>query len=149
MLTPDFEETWQRIASGFMADAVREFNGYPEVVLAWAAYLGAAVAYLWDRDWQAYKDRGYAFYCGEKGFDYMDEHITQNILGLELDSPQAVNLADFFRSKATEAHDMMRHSGVEPGSVDAFNAVSAAIYTMYTLGASHILAKLGYKWTQA
>ena len=79
----------------------------------------------------------------------MDEHITEDILGLKLDSPQAVNLADFFRSKATEAHDLLRHSGVEPGSVDAFNAVSGAIYTMYTLGASHILVKLGYKWTQA
>ena len=149
MLTPDFEETWQRISPDFMADAVREFNGYPEVVLAWGAYLGAAVACLWDRDWNTYKDCGYAFYCGEKGFDYMDEHITEDILGLELDSPQAVNLADFFRSKATEAHDLLRHSGIEPGSVDAFNAVSSAIYTMYTLGASHILAKLGYKWTQA
>ena len=50
MLTPDFEQTWERLAPGYMADAVREFNGYPEVVLAWAAYLGAAVACLWDRD---------------------------------------------------------------------------------------------------
>ena len=148
MLTEDFEETWQRIAPGYMTDAVREFNGYPEVVLAWAAYLGAAVACLWDRDWLSYKDCDYAFYCGEKGFDYMDEHITKDILGLELDSEEALALAAFFRSKATEAYDLLRHSGVEPGSVDAYNAVSGAIATMYTVGASHILAKLGYKWSQ-
>ena len=149
MLTPDFEQMWQRLVPDFSADALREFNGYPEVSLAWAAYLGAAVACLWDRDWTTYKDCGYAFFCGEKGFDYMDEHITEDILGLKLDSPQAVNLADFFRSKATEAYGMLLHSGVEPGTVDAYNAVMEAFYAMYTLGSGHILAKLGYKWSNA
>ena len=84
MLTPDFEQMWQRLAPDFMADAIREFNGYPEVVLAWSAYLGAAVAWCWDKDWTAYKDMDYAFFCGEKGFDYMDEHITEDILGYKL-----------------------------------------------------------------
>ncbi|MBP5504472.1 MAG: hypothetical protein J6X89_00030 [Bacteroidales bacterium] len=149
MLTPDFEQTWERIAPGFMPDAVREFNGYPEVVLAWAAYLGAAVACLWDRDWVKYKDCDYAFYCGERGFDYLDEHITEHILELKLDSPQAENLANFFRSKATEAHSMLLHSGVEPGTVEAYNSFTNALEAMYTLGASHILSQLGYKWQQA
>lgn len=149
MLTPDFEQMWQRLVPDFSADALREFNGYPEVSLAWAAYLGAAVAWCWDHDWDRYKEGDYAFFCGEKGFDYMDEHITENILGLTLDSPQAVNLADFFRSKATEAYGMLRHSGVEPGTVDAYNAVMGAFYAMYSFGAGHILAKLGYKWSNA
>ena len=147
MLTPDFEQMWQRLAPDFMADAIREFNGYPEVVLAWSAYLGAAVAWCWDKDWTAYKDMDYAFFCGEKGFDYMDEHITEDILGYKLGSEEALAMADFFRSKATEAHSLLLHSGVEPGSVDAYNAVVSAIQTMYTVGASHLLAKLGYKWS--
>ncbi|MBQ9583193.1 MAG: hypothetical protein IJR25_02565 [Bacteroidales bacterium] len=149
MLTADFEQTWEKVSPDFMVDAVREFNDYPEVVLAWAAYIGAAVACLWDRDWTRYKDCDYVFYCGEKGFDYMDEHITEHILGLALESPQAVNLANFFRSKATEANSLLRHSGVEAGSVDAFKAFAGALEAMYTLGASHILSQLGYKWQPA
>ena len=52
-ISPDMEQMWTRLAPEFLADAVPEFNGYPEVVLAWAAYLGAAVAWGWDRDWEA------------------------------------------------------------------------------------------------
>ena len=70
-----------------------------------------------------------------------------SILGYKLGSEEALALADFFRSKATEAHSLLLHSGVEPGSVDAYNAVVSAIQTMYTVGASHFLAKLGYKWS--
>ena len=149
MLTPDFEQMWQRLAPDFTPDAVREFNGYPDVVLAWAAYLGAAVARGWDKDWNHCQKCGYDYFCGPRGFDYMDEHITEDILGYKLGSPEAVALADFFRSKATEAYGMLRHSGVEPGTVEAYHAVMEALYAMYTLGASHMLAKLGYKWTQA
>ena len=39
MLTEDFEQTWEKVSPDFMVDAVREFNDYPEVVLAWAAYI--------------------------------------------------------------------------------------------------------------
>ena len=149
MLTPDFEQMWQRLLPDFSPDAIHEFNGYPEVVLAWAAYLGAAVAWVWDTGWEAGKEQPYSWFCGPRGFDYMDEHITEDILGYKLGSAEAEALAAFFRTKATEAYGLLRHSGVEPGTAEAYNAVMETLYAMYTLGASHILAKLGYKWTTA
>ena len=149
MLTPDFEETWQRISPDFMADAVREFNGYPEVVLAWGAYLGAAVACLWDRDWNTYKDCDYAFYCGEKGFDYMDEHITEHLLGMPLGSKEAEALASRVRSLAGDAYSYLMHAGLEASSTAAFQAVLATIEVMYTIAAAICLHDLGYKWSQA
>ena len=84
MLTPDFEQMWQRLAPDFMADAIREFNGYPEVVLAWSAYLGAAVAWCWDKDWAAYKDMDYAFFCGEfQHFGRYHFHTLQSSMYLD------------------------------------------------------------------
>ena len=45
--TPDIDEAWQRYATSFYPEAVKEFNGYPEYCLACAGYLGMAVAHLW------------------------------------------------------------------------------------------------------
>lgn len=45
--TPDITARWEPIALEYSGDAVREFNGYPEVVLAWTAYIGMAVACWW------------------------------------------------------------------------------------------------------
>ncbi len=148
-ISPDMEQMWTRLAPEFLADAVPEFNGYPEVVLAWAAYLGAAVAWGWDRDWEAFKSKDYAFFRGPQGFDYMDEHITADILAMPLGSDAARFLADALRSLATAAHSSLLHSGIEAGSQDAFKAVLAALETMYSLGAAIQLHRLGYKWSKA
>ena len=42
------------LAQPYLTDAVREYRAYPEAAVAWAGYLGMAVAKLWDADWQAY-----------------------------------------------------------------------------------------------
>lgn len=42
--TPDITARWESIALEYSGDAVHEFNSYPEVVLAWSAYIGMAVA---------------------------------------------------------------------------------------------------------
>ena len=147
--TPDLDEKWQELAPGFLADAVPEFNGYPEVVLAWAAYLGTAVAWCWDTDWTAYSGKDYKFFCGEKGFDYMDEHITEQLLGMPLGSDAAEALASRMRSLAGDAYSYLLHAGLEAGSTAAFQAVLATIEVLFTLAASIELHTLGYKWSQA
>ena len=147
--TPDLDDKWQDLAPEFLADAVPEFNAYPEVVLAWAAYLGTAVAYFWDTDWAAYSGKDYKFFCGEKGFDYMDEHITENLLGMPLDSEAAEALASRMRAIAGDAYSYLMHAGLEAGSTNAFQAVLATIEVLYTIAASIELRDLGYKWSQA
>ena len=44
----------EALAQPYLADAVREYRAYPEASVAWAGYLGMAVAKLWDADWQAF-----------------------------------------------------------------------------------------------
>lgn len=147
--SPDIEEKWRSLAPEFLADAVGEFNSYPEVVLAWAAYLGAAVAFGWDADWESYKERGYSFYCGERGFDYMDEHITEDILRYPLGSDDARNLAQAFSFLASAAMNLLRHSGAEAGSTDAYQAVVYTIDAMFSTGAAVMLHRSGYKYETA
>ena len=67
--TPDVDEAWQRYATSFYPEAVKEFNGYPEYCLACAGYLGMAVAHLWDKDWMKYRDVPYSFFQSERGFE--------------------------------------------------------------------------------
>ena len=47
----DVEGRWEAIALDYMADAVTQINQYPTVAVAWAGYLGMAVANFWDKDW--------------------------------------------------------------------------------------------------
>lgn len=147
--SPDIEEKWRSLAPDFLADAVGEFNSYPEVVLAWAAYLGAAVAFGWDADWESCKGRDYRFFCGERGFDYMDEHITENILGYPLQGDDAASLAHAFSYLASAALNLLRHSGAEAGSAGAYQAVVDAIDAMFCTGAAIMLRRLGYKYETA
>ena len=146
--SPDMDQMWQALAPEFLSEAVPEFNGYPEVVLAWAAYLGAAVAWGWDKDWDFFRSQDYAYLCGPRGFDYMDEYITSEILGMPLESDGARSLANAFRSLATAAYSALLHSGAEAGSAGAFTFAVDAMRVMYDLGAAIELYALGYKWSQ-
>ena len=147
--TPDLDDKWRQLAPEFLADAIPEFNGYPEAVLAWAAYLGTAVAWGWDTDWEQYSTKDYTFWRGEKGFDCMDEHITEDILGLPLGEDAAVDLAARVGCLGRYAYGFLLHAGLEAGSTDAFQAVLATLEVLYTVAASVELYALGYKWSQA
>ena len=125
--TPDITARWEPIALEYSGDAVREFNGYSEVVLAWTAYIGMAVACWWDKDWIRYKDQGYSSLVGSRGFDDLDEH--------------AKNLAFL----AGEAYSFMMRQGVEPQSVEAFNVFRHTLSAMYRVGAALELKALRYK----
>ena len=83
LLTDDLDEVWTRCAPEYMADAVPNIAQYPSAALAWAAYFGMAVARLWDRRWdevQKWPDP-YAVIRDARGFDEMDEYVTEEILG--------------------------------------------------------------------
>ena len=106
----------EALAQPYLADAVREYRQYPEAAVAWAGYLGMAVAKLWDADWQAYQQVAYADLLGPRGFDDMDEHIVQHVLGYDLDSEPARRIADILSNCAVEALTMIRHEHIEPQS---------------------------------
>ncbi len=147
--SPDIGEKWRSMAPEFLADAVGEFNSYPEVVLAWAAYLGAAIAACWDADWESCKGRDYHYFCGERGFDYMDEHIMEIIIGYPPGGAEAINLERDFSYLASAALNLLRHSGAEAGSADAYQAVVSTIDAMTNTGAAIMLHRLGYKYEPA
>ena len=56
---PDLDALWDVYIKDYIADAVVNFNEYPEAALAWAGFLGLGTAWAWDADWQQYKDRPY------------------------------------------------------------------------------------------
>lgn len=62
--SPDIDDAWMGYSAAFYGDAVHSFNEYPEYCLACAGYLGMAVAHLWDKDWDKYKDSRYSFFLG-------------------------------------------------------------------------------------
>ena len=135
----------ESLAEPYMADALREYRSYPEAAVAWAGYLGMAVAKLWDADWQAYQQLAYADLLGPRGFDDMDERITTQVLGYELDSEPARRLADMLSNCAVEALTMIRHEHIEPQSPRAYYVFARTLQVLYRIGASIELFLLGYK----
>ena len=135
----------EALAQPYLADAVREYRQYPEASVAWAGYLGMAVAKLWDADWQAYQQVAYADLLGPRGFDDMDERIVQQVLGYTLDSEPARRIANMLSNCAVEALTMIRHENIEPQSPRAYYVFARTIQVLYRLGASIELFLLGYK----
>ncbi len=135
----------ESLAEPYLADAVREYRQYPEAAVAWAGYLGMAMAKLWDADWQAYQQVSYADLQGPRGFDDMDEQIVQRVLGYTLDSEPARRIADILSNCAVEALTMIRHEHIEPASPRAYYVFARTIQVLYRIGASIELFLLGYK----
>ena len=143
--SPDITARWEPIALEYSGDAVREFNAYPEVVLAWTAYIGMAVASWWDKDWNRYKDQGYSSLMGSRGFDDLDEHVTRDILKHPLNSKEAADIAGDLAFLAGDAYSFMMRQDVEAQSVDAFNIFRHTLSAMYRVGAAIELKALHYK----
>ena len=146
LATDDIDERWNTLAPEYIADAVKEINDYPTVSVAWAAYLGLATAWGWDSDWTEFSQREYKSFYGEQGFDDMDEHILQNIIGIELQSKEAEDLEAMIRRCAQTAVNIIRHEQVEPQSPTAFYIFTRAAKVMFRIGAAIELKRLGYKF---
>lgn len=145
--TDDINELWHsNLAPEYVADAVTQIHDYPTVSVAWTAYLGMAVAYGWDKDWEKCKAAEYKSYYGNDGFDDMDEHIIRDIIGLPLDSDEAKNIEMMIRRMAQTTVNLIRHEQIEPQSPMAFHVFARAVKVMFRMGAALQLKRLGYKF---
>lgn len=146
----DINELWDKCAADYMADAVKEFNTYPEVSLAWAAYLGIAAAYAWDGDWRKSKNISnfYKEICSKRGFDEMDEFVIEEIMGYKLKSYDHIKTENGMRSLASCVLNLMKKESPENMTNRAFHIFAAASSAMFKIGANIALYQLGYKLTK-
>lgn len=142
----DVEARWEELALNYMGDAVAQINDYPTVAVAWAGYMGMAVANLWDCDWEKHAHDSYESMYGAEGFDDMDEHIIRDILGMSLDSQAAKDIEAMLRRCAYASHTMLRRENIEPQSAMAYYVFARVVKVMYRIGAAMELRRLGYKY---
>lgn len=142
----DIDYRWHELAPEYMIDATKEIAQYPTVAIAWAGYLGMAIANGWDKDWSSTQKAAYQSFYGANGFDDMDEHIISNILELTIDGDAAQWIEKTIRVCAQTAVSRIRHEGIEPQSPMAFHIFARATKIMYRIGASIELKRLGYKF---
>jgi hypothetical protein len=131
-----------------MADAVPNIADYPTVAIAWAAYLGMAVACQWDGDWASHRNDEYKSYYGEQGFDDMDEHIVRDIIGFHLESQEAKKIEEMMRRLGETALTLIRRERIEPQSPMAFHVYARVVKVMFKICAAIELKRLGYKFEQ-
>ncbi len=144
--TDDITDLWNdKLAPEYMVDAVPNVRDYPTVSVAWAAYLGMAVALGWDEDWAQCRLTPYAAYHGPRGFDDMDDHILRDLLLLPLDGPEAQHLTQLIRSLSETVVTMIRSEQIEPQSPEAFHVFARSCRVMFKVGAAIELKRLGYK----
>ncbi|MBR2351405.1 MAG: hypothetical protein IKA70_00525 [Alistipes sp.] len=146
LASDDIEARWHDYAPEYMADAVGQINSFPAAAVAWAAYVGMAVAAWWDVDWERYASESYASLHGPRGFDDMDEHIVEHILALDLESKEAAAIEDMLRSCAQTALTFIRREQVEAQSTKAFYIFARTARVMFRIGAALELARRGYRF---
>ena len=146
LASEDIDDRWKEYAPEYMADAVPQVNAFPAAAIAWAGYVGMAVAHRWDEDWTTYATEPYEKLHGEQGFDDMDEHIMQNILCLSLDSEEAQNIENMMRRCANTAITYIRREETEAQSTKAFYIFARTARVMFRIGAAMELYRLGYKF---
>lgn len=142
----DISDYWKSVEADYMADAVPQVAAYPTVSVAWALYLDMAVAHLWDGDWEKHRTMAYKDFYGSDGFDNMDDHIVNDILGMPLGSAEAKALISAVQTLAQATVDMIRREQIQPQSKMAFFAFSRACTSMFMIGAAMQLKQLGYRF---
>lgn len=144
---PDVAEKWPIIAKAYLPDGIREFQNYPIVSLGWMMFVGMAMAYYWDTDWPEYADKNdwYESIRDKKGYDNLDETVSQDILGYKDEKAEQIvsNVAEC----ASRIYTMLTHSHIEPGTDVAFGCYVAALHQMYLVGMMVELNALGYHMT--
>ncbi len=141
----DIDLKWKELAPEYIADGVKEIAAYPTVSVAWAGYIGLAVACWWNRDWNKLKDQPYSVLLGPNGFDDMDDHIMKDILGLLPGGTQAQQITAVMQSCAQTAVTFIRQEHIEPQSKRAFYVYARAVQVMFSIGAAIELHRLGYE----
>ena len=122
---PDIEALWATIGESYLPDAMREWNKYPTVALGWVMYIGMAIAYYWDEDWERYS------------------HVP-DLYKMMILNEQGEKLQQTVGECAARTYNTISHLHVEPGTPDAFRVFIAALHEMYLMGAAMELKSLGY-----
>lgn len=141
---PDIEERWVPTLNSYMADGIREFQNYPLTSIGWMMYAGMAIAQLWDLDWEKYSkvEDLYTMLRDVRGFDEMDEYITEEIL--KLDAKRADELTKLVGNCAARTYNYLMRQGVEAGTAEALQAYVSCLHQMYLMGACVQLHRMGY-----
>ena len=142
----DIDSKWKEWAPEYIADALPEVNSYPDFAIACAGYAGMAVAQWWDQDWGRHHGDRYETLHGPRGFDDMDEHIVQNILGLALDSTEARQIMNILLCCAQKAATFISHEHIESQTVKAFHIFARTVRVLFKTGAALQLHRLGYRF---
>jgi len=142
--SPDIDAKWEEYIQDYIADAVREFNDYPEAAVAWPGFIGMAVAHRWDEDWTRYKDMKYKDLYGPNGWDDMDEGILHFVLGLDLGSDEAIKLAKTLNSCSLAALGLIRHEGMEAQTAQGFYILARTYTVLFRIGAAMELYRQKY-----
>ena len=93
--TPDLETVWEAVAQPYVADAVPEIPQYPTVAIGWMGFVGMALAHLWETGWAPcaqHPERIYPALRNARGFDALDDHILDDVLGLS-EQTDAANMS--------------------------------------------------------
>lgn len=146
LTSEDIDGKWKEWAAEYIAEALPEVNSYPEFAIACAGYAGMAVAHWWDIDWGRNHNKQYEALHGPRGFDDMDEHIVQNVLGFELTSVEAKQIMNILLCCAQKAVTFIQHEQIEHQTVKAFHIFARTVRVMFKTGAALELKRLGYKF---
>lgn len=144
---PDVEEKWGVVARAYLPDGAREFKDYPVVSLGWMMFVGMAMAFYWDTDWEKNADRTdfYEKLRDMRGYDNMDEAVVQDLLGYRDEA--AEKITELVAECASRVFSLLNHEHVEPGTEAAFGCYIAALHQLYLAGMAMELNALGYHMT--
>lgn len=146
----ELDEKWRTSAPEYMAAAVPQIADYPSAAVAWACYMGMGAAVLWDKSWGEYKDveDWYTLIASPRGFDCMDEYVTECLLGCKLGGEEAAKIEAAVRRAAHAALSMIRKEQIEAQSAMAFHVFARTTKVFFRLGVSIALRRLGYHYVK-
>lgn len=144
---PDVEDKWGEIARAYIPDGAREFQSYPVVSLGWMMFIGMAMSFYWDKDWEKYasKDDIYQTLRDKHGYDNLDETVVQDVLGYAGEAAEKVT--ELVAECAARVYSILNHEHVEAGTELAFGCYIAALHQLYLAGMAMELNALGYHMT--
>lgn len=144
----DVEEKWGVIAREYLPDGAREFQNYPVVSLGWIMFVGMAMSFYWDTDWEKYscETKYYEPLRDIRGYDNMDEAVVEGLLGY--DGEAAEKVSELVAQCAARVYNLLSHEQVEPGTQLALGCYVAALHQLYLAGMAMELNALGYHMTR-
>lgn len=144
---PDVEEKWPQISRAYLPDGAKEFQDYPVVSLGWMMFIGMAMAYYWDVDWEKNSSREdfYQALRDKNGYDNLDDTVVKALLGYEGEAAEKVS--ELVAECASRVYSLLNHEHVEPGTPEAFGCYVAALHQLYLMGMAMELNALGYHMT--